>query len=38
VAGCSVRVANEPDSCTVRGTALAVDNLDMLKRNFMYIR
>jgi rod shape-determining protein MreB len=38
VAGCSVRVANEPDSCAVRGTALAVDNLDMLKRNFMYIR
>jgi rod shape-determining protein MreB len=38
VAGCSVRVVTEPESCTVRGTALAVDNLDVLKRNFMYIR
>jgi rod shape-determining protein MreB and related proteins len=38
VGGCSVRVVNEPESCTVRGTALAVDNLDVLKRNFMYIR
>jgi rod shape-determining protein MreB len=38
VAGCSVRVATDPETCTVRGTALAVDNLDVLKRNFMYIR
>jgi rod shape-determining protein MreB and related proteins len=38
VGGCSVRVATEPEACTVRGTALAVDNLDVLKRNFMYIR
>jgi rod shape-determining protein MreB and related proteins len=38
VSGCSARVASEPDACTVRGTALAVDNLDVLKRNFMYIR
>ncbi len=38
VSGCSVRVATEPDGCTVRGTALAVDNLDVLRRNFMYIR
>jgi rod shape-determining protein MreB len=38
VGGCSARVVNEPESCTVRGTALAVDNLDVLKRNFMYIR
>ncbi len=38
VSGCSVRVASEPDGCTVRGTALAVDNLDVLRRNFMYIR
>ncbi|MDQ6846097.1 MAG: rod shape-determining protein [Candidatus Dormibacteraeota bacterium] len=36
--GCSARVASEPDECTVRGTALAVDNLDVLRRNFMYIR
>ncbi len=38
VTGCSARVASEPDGCTVRGTALAVDNLDVLRRNFMYIR
>jgi rod shape-determining protein MreB len=38
VSGCSARVASEPDGCTVRGTALAVDNLDVLRRNFMYIR
>jgi rod shape-determining protein MreB len=38
VSGCSARVAGEPDGCTVRGTALAVDNLDVLRRNFMYIR
>ena len=38
VAGCSVRTAPEPETCAVRGTALAVDNLDVLKRNFMYIR
>jgi rod shape-determining protein MreB len=38
LAGCSVKVAPDPEACTVRGTALAVDNLDVLKRNFMYIR
>jgi rod shape-determining protein MreB and related proteins len=38
VAGCSARVATEPEDCTVRGTGLAVDNLDVLRRNFMYIR
>jgi rod shape-determining protein MreB and related proteins len=38
LAGCSARLMHEPDTCTVRGTALAVDNLDVLKRNFMYIR
>lgn len=38
VAGCSARVAREPDGCTVRGAAMAADNLDVLKRNFMYIR
>jgi len=38
VAGCSARVARDPEGCTVRGTALAVDNLDVLRRNFMYIR
>ena len=38
VAGCSARLAAQPDACTVRGTALAVDNLDVLRRNFMYIR
>jgi hypothetical protein len=34
----SARVAVEPEQCTVRGTGLAVDNLDVLRRNFMYIR
>jgi rod shape-determining protein MreB and related proteins len=38
VSGYSARVASEPEGCTVRGTALAVDNLDVLRRNFMYIR
>ncbi len=38
VSGCSARLAAEPEGCTVRGTALAVDNLDVLRRNFMYIR
>ncbi len=38
VSACSARVASDPDGCTVRGTALAVDNLDVLRRNFMYIR
>jgi rod shape-determining protein MreB and related proteins len=38
VAGASARVAGEPEECTVRGTGLAVDNLDVLRRNFMYIR
>lgn len=38
VAGCSARVATDPEGCTVRGTALAVENLDVLRRNFMYIR
>lgn len=38
VSACSARVASEPEGCTVRGTALAVDNLDVLRRNFMYIR
>ena len=38
VSGCSARIASEPEGCTVRGTALAVDNLDVLRRNFMYIR
>jgi rod shape-determining protein MreB and related proteins len=38
LAGASARVAPEPEECTVRGTGLAVDNLDVLRRNFMYIR
>jgi rod shape-determining protein MreB len=38
LAGSAARVASEPESCAVRGTALAADNLDVLKRNFMYIR
>jgi rod shape-determining protein MreB len=38
VAGCSARVVGDPEECTVRGAGLAVDNLDVLRRNFMYIR
>jgi len=38
VAGCSASVAADAQGCTLRGTALAVENLDVLRRNFMYIR
>ncbi len=38
VARCSARLAGEPEACALRGTALAVENLDVLKRNFMYMR
>jgi rod shape-determining protein MreB len=37
-AGLPVRVAKEPELAAVRGAGMAVDNLDMLKRNLMYIR
>lgn len=37
-AGCPVRVADDPPNCVIRGTQVAVDNLDVLKRSFMYIR
>lgn len=33
-----VKVADEPRMCVVRGAALAVDHLDVLKRSFLYIR
>jgi rod shape-determining protein MreB and related proteins len=36
--GVEVRASAEPQLCTVRGTGYALDNLDVLKRNFMYIR
>jgi len=36
--GIDVRVDGEPQLCAVRGTGYALDNLDVLKRNFMYIR
>lgn len=36
--GYATRVATEPEGCTVRGTAMAVDNLDVLKRSFLYMR
>jgi rod shape-determining protein MreB len=38
VSGTSARLARNPEEAAVRGSALAVDNLDVLKRNFMYIR
>jgi rod shape-determining protein MreB and related proteins len=31
-------VARDAQTCTIRGTGIAVDNLDVLKRSFMYIR
>lgn len=36
--GISARTIPDPQLSTVRGTALALDNLDVLKRNLMYIR
>lgn len=36
--GQSVRIATDPQQCVIRGTAIAVENLDVLKRSFMYIR
>jgi rod shape-determining protein MreB len=37
-AGFDVRTDGEPQLCTIRGTGYALDNLDVLKRTFMYIR
>jgi rod shape-determining protein MreB and related proteins len=36
--GFTLRRDAEPTLCVVRGTGYASDNLDVLKRNFMYIR
>jgi rod shape-determining protein MreB and related proteins len=38
VIGAPARVAGEPDGCVVRGVATALDNLDVMRRNFLYIR
>ena len=38
VIGAPVRVAGEPEGCVVRGVAAALDNLDVMRRNFLYIR
>jgi rod shape-determining protein MreB and related proteins len=38
VVGAPVRVAAEPESCVVRGVAMALDNLDVMRRSFLYIR
>jgi len=38
VIGAPVRVAGEPEGCVVRGVATALDNLDVMRRNFLYIR
>ena len=38
VVGMPARVAGEPDGCVVRGVATALDNLDVMRRNFLYIR
>ena len=36
--GIEVHVDLEPHLCAVKGTGYALDNLDVMKRNFMYIR
>lgn len=36
--GAPVRVAGEPETCVVRGVGAALDNLDVMRRNFLYIR
>jgi len=36
--GCAVNLAPDPSSCVIRGTQAAVENLDVLRRSFMYIR
>jgi rod shape-determining protein MreB len=38
IGGAPVRVAAEPEGCVVRGVATALDNLDVMRRNFLYIR
>lgn len=37
-AGCPARVADDPQGCVIRGTQIAVESLDVLKRSFVYIR
>ena len=36
--GAPARVAAEAESCVVRGVAMALDTLDVTRRNFLYIR
>jgi rod shape-determining protein MreB len=38
VIGAPVRIAGEPESCVVRGVAMALDTLDLTRRSFLYIR
>jgi rod shape-determining protein MreB len=38
IIGAPVRVAGDPEGCVVRGVAAALDNLDVMRRNFLYIR
>jgi rod shape-determining protein MreB len=38
VAGMSFRLTDDAEGATLRGCASALDNLDLLKRNFLYIR
>ena len=37
-AGVTTTVATDPDGCTARGTGAALDNLDVVRRNFLYVR
>ncbi len=36
--GCPARTAADPQGCVIRGTQLAVESLDVLRRSFVYIR
>jgi len=36
--GCAARLAPDPQTCVIRGTQIAVENLDVLRRSFVYIR
>lgn len=36
--GCPARIAPDPQGCVIRGTQMAVDSLDVLRRSFVYIR
>src|SRR5205807_998514 len=38
VTGLPMQTAGDPENCAARGGAAAIENLDVLRRNFLYIR